>query len=55
MTSLWILVIGPVCWSDLALHENQLGGTEGRTMAKCPCNEGLAAKGWGHLKPTHFW
>ena len=55
MTSLWIFVISPVCWSNLALHKDQLCGTEGRTMAKCPCDEGLAAKGWGHLKPAHFW
>ena len=55
MTFLWIPVVRPVCWSDLALKENQLSGFDGRTMTECPGVIMLVAKRRWHREPTDVW
>ena len=41
---LWVSVIGPVGWSDLALHEDQLCTADIGTVAKCMGDENFSSK-----------
>ena len=52
---LWISVVRPVGWSNLTLQEDQLSGTEGSSMTKCPCVAMLIAKRRWHGEATNGW
>ena len=52
---LWISVVRPVGRTNLTLQEDQLSGTEGSSMTKCPCVAMLIAKRRWHGEATNGW
>ena len=52
---LWISVVRPVGRTNLTLQEDQLSGTEGSSMAKCPCVAMLIAERRWHGESINGW
>ena len=52
---LWISVVRPVGRTDLTLQEDQLSGTEGSSMTKCPGVAMLITKRRRHGEATDGW
>ena len=52
---LWIFVIRPIGRTNLTLQKDQLSGTEGSSMTKCPCVAMLTAKRSRHGEAADGW